>query len=251
MLENFYKDILKEDITVLASRPMNGRVQIILDFLSKYGILKQKKIIMFGIDDPSSFYIEKLVSLISKIDGKEIKSYFHPCSDFKKSLHIKESFTKAIKILGSSNIIMCDLAFVHFSIDILDYILEYDEVKNVDIMILNTIDGIIQKSNYEVEEILEKIKKYARKYHTHFIILSNVDRKSEVREKQRIIDINYYEELQKQVNLFTLIYRLKKNNIYINKLELLISSQKNAKIENCYYNEKTNEIEGNEVYEKR
>ena len=64
MLENFYKDILKEDITVLASRPMNGRVQIILDFLSKYGILKQKKIIMFGIDDPSSFYIEKLVSLI-------------------------------------------------------------------------------------------------------------------------------------------------------------------------------------------
>ena len=27
--------------------------------------------------------------------------------------------------------------------------------------------------------------------------------------------------------------------------------KKNAKIENCYYNEKTNEIEGNEVYEKR
>ena len=41
MLENFYKDILKEDITVLASRPMNGRVHVILDFLSKYGILKQ------------------------------------------------------------------------------------------------------------------------------------------------------------------------------------------------------------------
>lgn len=252
MLEEFYEDILKEDLTVLASRPLNGKMQITLNFLFKYGIQKKKKILMFQIDDPSSYYTEKLVSLISKIDEKEIRNYFHPCNYLKETFHIKEKpFIKAIETLGNSSIIMCDLAFSNLEIDILDYILEYDEEKDADIIILNGLEGVIKKSNGKISMILEKLKEYAKENHVHFIILASMNRIAEQRNKPIITDINYYEELEEKVNFITFIYRLKEQNRYTNKLELITYNHRKKEVINCKYNEKTNEIERTELNEKR
>lgn len=240
MLENICNDILKNDITVIASRPINGKVQLTLNILYELGIKQKKHITMFQLDDPSSFYVEKLVSLISQIDDKKVHHYFHPCQGLERPFVIKSEFITAIEQISQSNINMCDLSISTLSIDIIDYILEYDEEHKTDVIIINTFDSVIKKSQYTITEILKKIKNDINQYQTHVIFLCHVEQISEIK-KTTLHDICYYQELKKAVDTMMLTYRLKENNQYTNQLEILIGKDKVEK-KQCYYNEQTNEI---------
>lgn len=228
MLKMLWNDILENDITVIASRPLNGKVNLTRNILYEFGIKQKKKIRMFHFDNPSSFYVEKLTSLISSVDEKEINTYFHPCRHRKKRLKIKaKPFIKALEQIINSNIEMVDLEFRIVLGDILDYILDYDEEYQTDLMIIDTFDSLVKKSKFSKEEVLRKLKAYAKKYHTKIVLLSNVDRKAEERKRQMFEDIYHYETLKKYTDRIVLTYRKKVENPNF----IVIQTLKNKKIE--------------------
>lgn len=228
MLKRLWNDILENDITVIASRPLNGKVNLTLDVLYEFGIKQKKKIRMFHFDNPSSFYVEKLTSLISNIDEREIHEYFHPCRHQRNHLKIKaKPFIKALEKVINSNIEMVDLEFGIVLEDMLDYLLDYDEKYLTDLIIIDTFDSLVKKSKFPKDEVLRKLKEYAKKYHTKIVLLSNVDRKAEERKRQMLEDIYHYETLKKYADKILLTYRKKAENPNF----IVIQTLKNKKIE--------------------
>lgn len=212
MLEYFLDDILENNFIVIASRPLNGKVELTVHILYEFGIRQKKKIRMFHLDNPSDFYIEKLTSFMSGIPSNEIHQYFHPCMYQRNHFKIKEKpFIKALEEIGNSNIEMIDLKFASLSEDILDYFINYDESDDIHFLIIDTFDSLIKNSNYKKEEILKALKQYSKKYHITMIILSNVERKSEIKKAQTLKAMYHYDSFKKYADMMFLISRVRES----------------------------------------
>ena len=69
---------MNDNISVILSDNLKFRMPLLINILEEYGIRKQKKVYMQAFLFNSSYYVNHLISLISKIDFKLVESYMFP-----------------------------------------------------------------------------------------------------------------------------------------------------------------------------
>ena len=101
---------MNENISVISSRNPKERIPLLLNILYEYGINDKKSIYVQSFDVNSSYYINHLISLISKIDFKLVDSYMFPVgvkSNKLKSEKIDtKKFVSAIEEIRNSDIVI-------------------------------------------------------------------------------------------------------------------------------------------------
>lgn len=223
-MNNNYNDVLEEKISLIASNPGCGKLEVIINRLYEFGIKKKKKIILFNFDGPSRFYETMLLAKMANVERRVIEGYLNPCLMASKETPKMEgnSFFETLERLKESQIYMCD--FVSLPTEPVDYILSYDEERDTDLFIINYFNILVEKSKYSLEEILEKVKKYAEEYNTSVLLVYNQDRKRKIKNKndlenkeifesriQNIRVINSKKEEEKVVFLNEVNYNKKKD----------------------------------------
>ena len=213
------KVIYSKPLTVVASEPLNGKMELIYKIISDFGINAKKSIQIFNYDGNNHWFTENLIASISKIDKYKIEAYFNPCELlgklYKDSLDTK-SLDYAIKLLQEHDIIMVDFDKQIISKDYLDYLLDYYQDVNKkprDIYIINTLDVLLKKTTYSKEIVLEKLSDFALKNHVQIILIANAKyTKNQNLELNNIIE---YEILYKYTNIYLLSKRKTKNTLIV------------------------------------
>lgn len=175
--------LLTENISLIASNVGSGKHEFIINTLYELGIKNDKKILIVNYDGPSDFYISSLLSLISNTNKENIYGYLKPCLiSSKKTCKINgELFVDSLEKIKMSNIIMCDALYLNLNVDPIDYILEYDEEKDTDLLIINYFNILIKMSKYSLEEILKKFKKYSCENGIHIVLSYNQSSKKNLK----------------------------------------------------------------------
>ncbi len=213
---------IKEDyipLTVVASEPLNGKMELIYKMISDFGINKEKSIQIFNFNGNNHWFTECLIASISKIDKHKIEAYFNPCEVvgkiYKDYLDINYlNFT--IKLLQEHDIIMIDFNRQIVSKDYLDYLLDYHQDINRkprDIYIINTLDTLLKKTNYSKEIVLEKISNFAKKNHVSIILITAAQYTSG--KNIELSDIIEYQTLYKYTNKYLLSKKENKNILIV------------------------------------
>ena len=202
-------------LTVVASEPLNGKMELIYKIISDYGINDKKSIQIFNFNGNNHWFTENLIASISQIDKYEVEAYFNPCEVvgklYKDSLDIKR-LDYAIKLLQEHDIIMVDFVKQIISKDYLDYLIDYHQDVNKkarDIYIINTLDALLKKTNYSKEIVLQKLSNFAEKNKVQIILIA--DAKYTNSQNLELNNIIGYEIICKYINKYLLSKREDKN----------------------------------------
>ena len=208
-LENLMNHIMESNLTILGARPGCGRPAIEAEFLYKYVIEKNKKTFLFSFSDDDTFYIEHLISRMTDISPFDIRHYFHPCyGTSKNNKRIdRDKFIDAIETIQRRKFYINANPFI--SNDYLDYILEFNDLESFDIIIIDDLDRLLQKSKYTVDEILTRLKESCKKHNTHIIFDNQLSRDifKWKNRKIKLNDINHYKSTSKYIDNIIIINR--------------------------------------------
>lgn len=239
-LENVLEKITKQDITILASRPLSGKVQITSEFLYHYALKENKKALLFYFGEDDTFYLSHLIAKMIKEPRRKIESYFHPCRGIEHSIINEKAFLDAIHQLQESSIYFNSQRYL--VTDYLDYLLEFNDLESFDYLIIDNFDLLLKNSKYKTEEVIKKLKENAKKHHTHIILWNNVSRKVENFENRtiKLSNITHYRVTQKYVDYVILLSRNRTQNQIT--LKDYIKGQQQQKIE-FYYDRELGTLE--------
>lgn len=165
---------MNDNISVILSDNLNNHIPLLINILEVYGIKQQKRIYMQSFIFHSSYYLNHLISLISKIDFKLVKSYMFPIGSKRKIL-TKEpinynKFLLALEKIRKSNIVISSNKV--FNEDWLNYIFEKNPIEPYDVIIIDDFNKLLQKSHKDIKTIKETIEQYSKKHNTHIILFT-------------------------------------------------------------------------------
>ncbi len=164
---------MNECISLICSRSPKERIPLLLNFLYEYGILQNKKVYLQSFDLSSYYYINRLVSLISKIEFRLVESYMFPIET--KTLSLKKEkmdyneFMSALEKIRNSHIVISSNKV--FNEDWLDYIFD-KTIEPYDVIIINDFDKLLKKSHKDIKTIKKTIEQYSEKYNTYVILFA-------------------------------------------------------------------------------
>ncbi len=165
---------MNENISVISSRNPKERIFLLINILYLYGIKENKKIYMQSFLLHTSYYVNRLISYISKIDFKIIESYMFPVSNKNNTLKYKninmKDFTFALKKIKESNIVIKDSKILDEQ-DWIDYIFNLNNEYQV--IIIDNFEYLLKNTKNSFKEIKIKIEKYSKKYNTNVILFIN------------------------------------------------------------------------------
>lgn len=163
---------MNDNISVILSKNFKKRIPLLINILEEYGIKEQKRVYMQAFLFPSSYYVNRLISLISKIDFKLTESYMLPTKAktnfLAKSKLDYHKFMLALEKIRKANIIISSHKV--FKEDLLDYIFDEGVIEPYDAIIIDDFDSFLEKSNKDIETIKQAIEAYSKKHNTYVIL---------------------------------------------------------------------------------
>lgn len=188
-------------------------VSIILSVLNEGAIKEKKSIYMYCIENNKTYYMSRLISLVTGIDIDTVHNYCNPCDCYnglnKKILEFSEydNYLNGMKMIIESDLMIAGytdgLGEHIISRDPLDTILLESsndlELKKIDIIIIDSLSKLIKYSKYDREEIIKRIKAYSLRYNVkflifdcwnHFVDSKGIDNIINVREDEKSGKIN-------------------------------------------------------------
>ena len=167
-----------------------------------------KDVILFGLDGKTNFYLEYLLSEITRIDRKAIRQYLNPCSCYKDSILTidEERYINGIRYLLYHNLTIKDYHNVkdiiiddaNMMIDKLIYMIEESESKVIIIDRVESIEGNISNT-------LERIKEIAKLKKLNIILFTNLKKEYEESNKKDISSFENNELLDKYVDYINIL----------------------------------------------
>ena len=161
---------MNDNISVILSDNLKFRMPLLINILEEYGIRKQKKVYMQAFLFNSSYYVNHLISLISKIDFKLVESYMFPVGAKINSLTKEnidyDKFMLALEKIRDSHIVISSNKI--FNENWLNYIFD----NTYDVVIIDDFDKFIKESNKNIKTIKKKIEKYCKKYNSQVILFA-------------------------------------------------------------------------------
>lgn len=219
--------ILNNEITLIITSP-NSKTLSIINLLNELSIKNKYKTTLFSFNISSTYYLQKLISLLSGINNNTITKYFYPHVSFSK--HNKEKinrdkFIDAIEKIQNSNLLINNEKHITDK-DYLDYILDYSE-NNV--IIVDDLYALLDKTKYSLDEILIKVK---RKKDIHLVLFIKTKNKEKIIKKEGkiiknhiLIDgYNYVDYKDININILNKTIKLQ-----CNKLNQIIKEENNER----------------------
>lgn len=164
---------MNDNISVISSRNPKERIPLLINILYEYGIRQEKRILFQNFDIDTSFYINHLLSLISKIDFKLIESYMLPVDE---DNHLKnkdidnKTFLTALEKIRKSHIVIKNYKSWKDG-NWLDYIFNFNNPYSV--IIIDNFATFIEKTKMDINTIKRRINQYSKKYNAEIILFIN------------------------------------------------------------------------------
>ncbi len=169
---------MNESISVILSNNLKNRIALLINILEEYGIGERKKVYMQSFLFPSSYYVNRFISLISKIDFKLVESYMFPVgaktNTFKKEKINHHEFLLALEKIRNSHIVISSQKI--FKDDWLDYVFDKTINEPYDVIIIDDFDKFLKESKKDIKTIKKKIEEYSKKYNTCIILFAKDSR---------------------------------------------------------------------------
>ena len=166
---------MNHNISVIFSKNPKERIPLLLNILYEYGINQGKSVHLQSFDVNQSFYVNHLVSLISKIDFKLVESYMFPI-DVKVQLKEKNidslEFVSALEKIRTAQIKLSSSKPLTDE-SWLDYVFDLSSLKPFQVIIIDNFGEFIDKSNKDIEVIMKTIEKYSKKYKCEIVLFIN------------------------------------------------------------------------------
>ncbi len=165
---------MNDNISVILSDNLNNHIPLLINILEVYGIREQKKIYLQSFIFNSSYYVNRLISLISKIDFKLVESYMFPVGAKTKAVTKEKidynKFVLAIEKIRKSYIVISNNKV--FDEDWLDYIFDKNTIESYDVIIIDDFDKLLKESNKDIKMIKKTIEEYSKKNNTYVILFT-------------------------------------------------------------------------------
>lgn len=188
--------MINDNISLLYNKNPKERIPLLINILEEYGIKQRKKIYMQSFDVKASYYVNHLISLISKIDFKLIDSYMFPVETTSNELKSYEidanDFVSAIDAIRKSQIVISsDEVFPDE--DWFDYIFDLSSVQPYQVIIIDNFAKLIEKSNKNIRTIKKIINRYVKKYQAEIILfMDDIDQFNNSFKNWKTAKINDY-----------------------------------------------------------
>ncbi len=218
-IDKIIQNILSENISIIASSPLGGRVDITTELLYDYAITKNKKTFLITFEK-SSYNLAQLMSKISKLKVDEIFKYLEPgliSSKDNKKID-RDKYIEAIEDIRKCNLYISELDDASIWNWYLDNLLNSLEEEQYDLVIINRLDMILEKSKYNINKMFSKLNEASLKYKTKFVFITGVNQKH---DELKLQDIKNYYKLKKYLKNVILVKR-------INRLELEVINYWNS-----------------------
>ncbi len=164
---------MNDNISVILSDNFKNRMPLLINILEEYGIREQKRVYMQTFLFNSSYYVNHLISLISKIDFKLVESYMFPVGSKTKTLINKKidynEFMSALEKIRNSHIVVSSNKI--FNEDWLDYIFD-KTIEPYDVIIIDDFDRFLKESYEDIKTIKKTIEGYSKKNNTCVILFA-------------------------------------------------------------------------------
>lgn len=169
---------MKENISLIYSNDITERYKFLINLLKEYGINQNKKIYLYSFELNYNYYVNHLISLLSKIDYLVIVSYMNPTMTMSLELQSKkidrDSFIDAIETVRNSNIIISSTK-VFEEESYLEYIFNLEKIEPYDVVIIDDFRSFVNKTEENVDEIIKHIEKYIKKFNTEVVLFIDED----------------------------------------------------------------------------
>jgi len=219
--------ILNNEITLIVASP-NSKILSIINLLNELSIQNNYKTTLFSFNISSNYYLQKLISFLSGIETKLIAKYFYPhniLSKCNKDQIDRNKFLDSIEKIQHSNLLINDEKSVDDK-DYIDYILNYSDSE---VLIIDDIYALLDKTKYNLDEIMAKIKK---KQNVHLVLFVKTKCKEkvikqflEITKNYILIDGHNYPNY-KQIDINILNKTIK---LYFDKMNRIIKEKKDEK----------------------
>ena len=167
---------MNENISVISSRNPKERIPLLLNILYEYGINEKKSIYVQSFDVNSSYYINHLISLISKIDFKLVDSYMFPVGAKSNKLKSEKidtkKFVSAIEEIRNSDIVISSSKIFNQELW-LDYVFDIDSIKPYQVIIIDNFNEFVLKTEEYISTVRKRINEYSKKYNAEIILFIN------------------------------------------------------------------------------
>ena len=165
---------MNSNISVISSRNPKERIPLLVNILYEYGIKQNKSIYFQAFDINTTFYVNHLISLISKIDFKLVESYMFPVITKSEKLRNQKIDTQklftAIETIRNSNINISSNKVLDKE-NWLDYVFDYSLPYSV--IIIDNFKTFIDKVDIDINIIKKHINKYCQKFNAEVILFMN------------------------------------------------------------------------------
>lgn len=178
--------ILSNQITLVITSP-NSRTLSIINLINELSIKEKYKTILFSFNISCNYYLQKLISFLSGINNRLITKYFFPhtmLGKYNEDKINRERFLDSIEKIQSSNILMNSEKYVGDK-DYIDYILDYSESN---VLIIDDLYVLLDKTKYSLDEILTRVKK---KQDIHLVLFVKTKCKEKVVRRFAEVIRNY------------------------------------------------------------
>lgn len=164
---------MNDNISVILSDNFKNWMSLLVNILEEYGIRKQKRVYVQSFLFHSSHYVNRLISLISKLDFKLVESYMFPVGAKTKAV-TKENidyneFMSALEKIRNSHIVISSNK--NFNENWLDYTFD-KTIESYDVIIIDDFDEFLEKSYARIKTIKKTIEEYSKKNNTCVILFA-------------------------------------------------------------------------------
>ena len=170
---------------------LETKIPLIVSLLKQWAIDENRKIFLYSFRIRSGFYCEKLISSLSGIDYKLIRSYRYPYIGISKNSKEKidrDSYIEAIERIQRSQLIMSSQKGI-LKEDIVDYLLGDNDFE---LLLIDDFDYFVLESNYDKETIMKRLEQYASNHRVMILLGGEKNRIQEFQKQYQSPSISFY-----------------------------------------------------------
>ncbi len=222
----------KSDLIIIAARPSMGKTTFAMNICENISISQMKPILIFSLEMPSEQIIIRIISSLSRVEQKKIRTGQLNDEDWAK-------ISSTINLLEKKKNIFIDDSCVLTPTDIRSKTRKiYKENNGLSLVMIDYLQLIksniyLDNRNLEIGDISRSLKALAKELNIPIIAISQLNRSSEQRSDKRPVNSDLRESgsIEQDADLIMFIYR---DEVYNNNsnmkgiAEIIISKQRNG-----------------------
>lgn len=165
---------MNERISLIYSRNPKERIPLLINILDLYGIKEQKTIYMQSFLLRTSYYVNRLISHLSKINFQVIESYMFPVGAKTNALKEQkinvQDFILALEKVRHANIVISS-SKVFPEQDWVDIIFDFDN--EYQIIIIDSLEDLLKNTTKSFKCLKNTMEKYSQRYNAQIILFMN------------------------------------------------------------------------------